>query len=320
MSKKRTGGIIAGVVIVGGLALGGLNTVKIDPGYIGIIYDAAHGGVNGETMKEGWNFKTPTQKVTEYSIALEQSYLTKDDKGDSDKDESFNIPTSDGKSINVDVEFSYRFDEDRITEIFKTFKGKSGESIKNTFIKPKIIAWSQEVSAKYPVTDVFGDKRQELNQALDDYLKAKFDKYGIIIDTVNFTRIETDEETTAAIQKKVTAQQDQELAAIEAKTAKINAEKEKEVALIAAEQNKETAQINAEQAKIKAEGQAEATKIAADAEAEANKKIAESLTPELIEKIKMERWNGELPKVNGSAGTIIDMTDDTDEATVESEK
>lgn len=57
--------------------MGGLNTVKIDPGYIGIIYDATHGGVNGETMKEGWNFKTPTQKVTEYSIALEQSYLTK---------------------------------------------------------------------------------------------------------------------------------------------------------------------------------------------------------------------------------------------------
>ena len=320
MSKKRTGGIIVGAVIVGGLALGGLNTVKIDPGYIGIIYDATHGGVNGETKKEGWNFKTPTQKVTEYSIALEQSYLTTDDKGDSDKDESFNIPTSDGKSINVDVEFSYRFDEDRITEIFKTFKGKSGESIKNTFIKPKIIAWSQEVSAKYPVTDVFGDKRQELNQALDDYLKAKFDKYGIIIDTVNFTRIETDEETTAAIQKKVTAQQDQELATIEAKTAKINAEKEKEVALITAEQNKETAQINAEQAKIKAEGQAEATKIAAEAEAEANKKIAESLTPELIEKIKMERWNGELPMVSGSSGTIINMTDDANETTVEEEK
>lgn len=160
MSKKRTGGIIAGVVIVGGLAMLGMNTVKIGPGYVGIVYDATHGGVNGETLDEGWNFKTPTQKVTEYSIALEQSYLTKDDKGDSDKDESFNIPTADGKSINVDVEFSYRFDEDRVTEVFKTFKGKSGESIKNTFIKPKIIAWSQEVSAKYPVTDVFGDKRQ----------------------------------------------------------------------------------------------------------------------------------------------------------------
>ena len=319
MSKSKIGGVIAGVVIVGGLALVATNTVKIKPGYVGIVYNVSN-GVNGDTLGKGWHIKKPTEKVTQYSISLEQSYLTADDKGDSGKDESFSIPTSDGKSINVDVEFSYRFDESRITDTFEMFKGKDGDTIKDTFIKPKIIAWSQEVSAKYPVTDVFGDKRQELNQALDDYLKAKFDKYGIIIDTVNFTRIETDEETTAAIQKKVTAQQDQELATIEAKTAKINAEKEKEVALITAEQNKETAQINAEQAKIKAEGQAEATKIAAEAEAEANKKIAESLTPELIEKIKMERWNGELPKVNGSTGTIIDMTDDTGEATVEAEK
>ena len=30
--------------------------------------------------------------------------------------------------------------------------------------------------------------------------------------------------------------------------------------------------------------------------------------------------NGELPKVSGSAGTIINMTDDVDEATVEAEK
>ena len=318
MSKGKIGGVVAGVIICGGLIFAGVNTVKVKPGYIGIVYSVTN-GVNGDTLGKGWHIKKPTEKVTQYSISLEQSYLTKDDRGDSGKDESFNIPTSDGKSINVDVEFSYRFDEERITDTFEMFKGKDGETIKDTFIKPKIIAWSQEVSAKYPVTDVFGDKRQELNQALDDYLKQKFDKYGIIIDTVNFTRIDTDAETTEAIQKKVTAQQDQELASIEAKTAKINAEKEKEVALIAAEQNKETAQINAEQAKIKAEGQAEATKIAAEAESEANKKIAESLTPELIEKIKMERWNGELPKVSGSSGTIINMQEDENN-TVEEEK
>ena len=104
-------------------------------------------------------------------------------------------------------------------------------------------AWTQEVTAKYPVTDVFGDKRQELNEALDKYLKKKFEPYGIIIDTVNFTSISTDDETQAAIQKKVNAQQELELANIEAKTAKVQADKDKEVALIAAEQDKEKAAI-----------------------------------------------------------------------------
>lgn len=71
---------------------------------------------------------------------------------------------------------------------------------------------------------------------------------------------------------------------------------------------KERATIQAEQAKIKAEGEAEAKRIAAEAEAEANKKIAASLTPELIDKIKYEKWNGTLPTVQGSGATIVDIT------------
>ena len=41
-----------------------------------------------------------------------------------------------------------------------------------------------------------------------------------------------------------------------------------------------------------------------DAEAEANKKIAESLTPTLIDKIKYETWDGKLPTVSGSSSII----------------
>lgn len=182
--------------------------------------------------------------------------------------------------MRVNLEFSYRFDEERVSETFTMFKGKSGEEIKNTF---------------YPVTDIFGDKRTEINAELDVYLRDKFDKYGIIIDTVNFTDISVDEETASAIQKKVNAQQELELANIEAQTAKVQAEKDKEVA-----------QIAAEKAIVEAEAKAEATRIAAEAEADANAQIAASLTPELIEKIKYEKWNGELPTVSGS-NAIVSM-------------
>lgn len=113
---------------------------------------------------------------------------------------------------------------------------------------------------------------------MDIYLKEKFNKYGIIIDTVNFTDISVDDETAAAIQKKVTAQQELELANIESQTAKIQAEKDKEVA-----------QISADKSIIEANAKAEVLKIEAEAEAEANLKISKSLTPELIEKIKYEK-------------------------------
>ena len=299
--KGVVGSIVTGVVIVLVIICGFACTERVPAGYVGVVYNMS-GGVTGETLNQGWHIVAPTKNVTLYSIGIEQSYLTSDSKGDSKEDESFSTPTADGKSLTVDLEFSYKYDINRVTDVFTQFKGASGKEVKDIFIKPKMIAWTQEVTAKYPVTDVFGDKRQELNEALDTYLKEKFDKYGIVIDTVNFTNISTDPETQEAIQKKVNAQQELELAKIQKQTAKVDAEKEKEVA-----------QINAEKAKIEAQGKADAELIKANAEAEANKKIAESLTDKLIEKSKYDKWNGELPYIEGNVNPIVSINSENAE-------
>ena len=309
MKKGFLGSVLLAIIIFGGLIIGLKCTERIPAGYVGVVYNFSN-GVSGDILTQGWHLVSPTKKVTTYSIGIEQSYLTSESKGDSANDESFNTPTSDGKTLRVDLEFSYRFDAEKVTDVFVQFKGQSGKEVKDSFIKPKMIAWTQEVTAKYPVTDVFGDKRQELNEALDVYLKQKFEKYGIIIDTVNFTNISTDEETQAAIQKKVNAQQELELARIEKQTAEVQANKEKEVALIAAEKDKEAAVIKAEQDKIAAEGKADAKRIEAEAEAAANKLVAESLTDKLIELNKVEKWSGNYPYIVGSdTANIIDVGD-----------
>ena len=294
MSKSSIGAAIFAVFLVLAILCAVICLEKIPAGYVGVVYNM-NGGVDGEVLTQGWHVVSPTKKVTTYSIGIEQSYLSSENKGDSKEDESFSIPTSDGKTVRVNLEFSYRFDEARVADTFIRFKGKSGESIKDTFIKPKIVAWTQEVSANYPVTDIFGDKRTQINAELDEYLKLKFDKYGIIIDTVNFTDISVDDETAAAIQKKVTAQQELELAQVEAQTAKVQAEKDKQVAQIAAETKI-----------IDANAQADAIRIAAEAEADANRKIAQSLTDELIKYTYAQAWDGQLPKITNGGATIID--------------
>jgi len=305
MNSGKIGAVIIGLLIIIGIICMVICLEKVPAGYVGVVYNM-NGGVDGEVLTQGWHIVSPTKKVTTYSIGLEQSYLSSEKKGDSEKDESFSIPTSDGKTVRVNLEFSYRFDENRVAQTFVTFKGKSGEVIKDTFIKPKVVAWTQEVSANYPVTDIFGDKRTAINSELDTYLRDKFDKYGIIIDTVNFTDISVDDETAQAIQKKVTAQQELELANIEAQTAKIQAEKDKEVARIAAEKDKAVSQIEAEKAIIEAQGKADAVRIKAEAEAEANTAISKSLTPELIEKMYYDTWNGKLPEtILGESTTVF---------------
>lgn len=305
--KGKIGAVVLGIIIFGGIIFCLLCMERIPAGYVGVVYNM-NGGIAEETLGQGWHFVSPTKKVTEYSIGIEQSYLTAGEDGDSKGDDSFSAPSSDGKGLQMELTFTYRYDADKVAETFTRFKGRSGKELLDSFIKPNVISWTKEVTAKYPVTDILGEKRAELNTVLCDYLAEKFEPYGIIIENASLINIEVDDETRAAITRKVTAQQELELATIEAETAKIQAEKDREVALIQAEKEREMAEIEAEKKRIQAQGEADAKLIAAEAEAEANRKIAESLTPELIERQKIEKWNGDVPQVQGNGTPIIDMT------------
>ena len=308
MNKGIVGSIIIGVMLVIGLIVGFSGMKRVPAGYVAVIYNMRN-GVAEDTLGQGWHWIGPMKEATLFSVGIEQSYLTSGSDGDSKNDDSFEVPSSDGKGLKVDLTFTYRYDADKVPEIFTRFKGQSGKEIRDSFIKPNIISWTKEVTAKYPVTEILGDERANLNTAVTEYIKEKFEPYGIIVDNVSLIDIDADDETRASVQKKVNAQQSLELAQIEQKTANVQAQKDKEVALIQAEQEREVAAINAEKQKIKAEGDAEAIRIKAEAEAEANSKIAQSLTPELIEKQKIDKWNGSVPTVSGSGSTIVNIED-----------
>lgn len=307
MKKGMVGAIVLGVVIIFALIVGFSCAEKVPAGYVGIVY-SMNGGISDEILTQGWHLVFPTKEVTLYSVGIEQSYLTSGEDGDSKKDDSFEVPSSDGKGLMVDLTFTYRYDAERVTDLFTRFKGQSGKEVRDSFIKPNIVSWTKEVTAQYPVTEILGNERANLNIALSEYISKKFDPYGIIVENVSLINIDADQETRAQVQKKVNAQQELELANIEKQTATIQANKDKEVALIAAEQEKEVAAIAAEKARIKAEGEAEATRIKAEAEAKANELIAASITNELNNYIKVNQWDGAEPMVVGTGGaTIIDM-------------
>ena len=297
--RKSLGGIATAVIIALVVIVLFVCTVRIPAGYVGVVYNM-NGGISDRTLTQGFHVISPTQNVTTYSIGIEQSYLTASKDGDSSDDESFEGPSNDGKGLTVDMTFTYRYDADRVADTFTRFKGQSGKDVKNSFIKPNIMSWTKEVTAKYSVIDLLGDKRATLNSELTDYLKQKFEPYGIVIESVSLINIDPDEETRSAVQKKVNAQQDLELAKIEQQTANVNAEKEKEVAITKANQEKETAQINAE-AKL----------IEAQAQADANRLISQSLTPELIRQQMYDKWNGKLPTVQAGndSSVIVDTSD-----------
>ena len=90
----------------------------------------------------------------------------------------------------------------------------------------------------------------------------------------------------AAIQQKSIAQQNADKQKIENEAAIAKAEADKQVAI------------------TNAEAEARKTSIAADAQAEANRKLAESLSENLIEYQKIQKWDGKLPTVSGSGALV----------------
>ncbi len=274
-TNKVVGGIVTGVILVVIIIVLVLSTHKIQPGYVGVVYNL-NGGIEEEVLSQGLKFISPLKKVSQYSIATEQAYLSKDSKEGSPTDDSFMIPTSDGKTVNVDLEFSYHFDAERLPATFTRFKGQSGKDIEERFIRGKIKAWTSEVSSKFSVIDIYGEKRAEINTSVLEHVKNKFDEYGIIIDSVNFSRIALDEQTEAAIQERINKQQELE-------TAKIEAQK---------------AEIEANRKVIEAQGEADSKVIKAKGEAEANQILAEDLNDQILQKMYLEKWDGVLPKVS----------------------
>lgn len=188
--------------------------------------------------------------------------------------------TSDGIGFYVGMSCSAQINEEDATKFLYRFNNTPLETIIDNEIKTMVKDEFNKQASKYSSSELHENKNKIIS-AVKDSVTKYFKDFGITITVLGTNEGFTFENQTIqnAIDKK-----------------------------FASEQELET-QKNINDANLaKAEADAQAKILAAEAEAEANRKIAASLTPELIEKIKYEKWNGELPQVQGTDTTIIDIT------------
>lgn len=295
INGKKTGAIM--IVIVIAILMMTKSCHRISAGYVGVVY-SPNGGVQEKVLAQGYNFINPFKNVTEYTVGTEQAYLSADEREGSEDNDSFTVPTSDGKMVNVDLEYSYRYDANKVAKIFTRFKGKSGELIQNTYTRVKIKAYVSEVTSKFSVLDIYGSKRVDLNLKTYQHIKEKFAKDGIIIESVNFSRIGLDKATATVIQQRVNTQQELERQKIEKQKAQIEAERN-----AIQEQGKANVKL------IQAKAEAERILTVAKAQAKANDLKKKSLSTELIKYEQILRWDGQLPKVTSGGSPLIDLRD-----------
>ena len=237
-----------------------------------------------QTGRFGWQGEwRPSAKL----IVVERTPETREwssakDNGTSAKNQAIYAESKESIGFSVGMNCSAQiYTEDDAVKFLYSYNNKTLEQIMDSEIRARVESKFVEECAKYSLNEILVNKEQIMNTVREDVTNYFGDK-GITITVLGMKDgIEyEDEAIQTAINEKFSSEQK----------------------LVTQENNNKVIVS-------KAEAEAEAQRIAAEAEADANKKLAESLTPELIEKQKIEKWNGDVPQVQGSATPIINMSE-----------
>ena len=181
--------------------------------------------------------------------------------------------SKDLQTVDTTLAINYRIDANKSYYVFKNI----GSNYENILIVPAVNEVLKAITSKYTAEESVSN-RALISEGLVQGLNSKLNASGLYVTDVNIIDFDFSEAFIQAIEEKQVAQQQ----------------------LLKAETEKQTAITNAQ-------AQAEAIKIKAEAEAEANKVLAQSLTKEIIEYNKIQKWNGELPKVTGGSVPMINV-------------
>ena len=268
MTKKA--GMIGGTIVGIGLFVGLICIVmclhKVPVGYESVIY-SMNGGVQNETLQQGFHLIAPTKKAKDFTVSNEQLILTKDEREGSKVDESFKVATSDDASISISFQMSYRYIPEKIVDTYKKFKGMDGEDIVNNRVRTVLKSKISEVTTNFSMMDIYSGNRSEINNDVTEYLNKDFnDVYGIEVLDASIIDVHPDKELQKTIDNRVKALQEKQQA---------KAEQEK-------------VKVEAETKLIKAENEAAIKIKKAKADAEANRVLSESITDNLIRMTEAE--------------------------------
>jgi regulator of protease activity HflC (stomatin/prohibitin superfamily) len=200
--------------------------------------------------------------------------------------------SKDGLTLEANLMIRYRFDDQKIVELFSKFRLGS-EEIRDTIVRNTIRDQLNRESVKYNAEEAFSTKKSELLDTAFGRIKSELSPFGIIIESMGFIgQIQLPKNVMQAINDKIEAKQ-----VAEKQRSKIETEK----ALAEAEV-------------VKQEGLSKAKIIEATGDSKANKLREQSLTPRVLElrrlEIQMkqaEKWDGKLPTVQSNATPIIDL-------------
>lgn len=265
---------------------------RVGPGYVGIKVSLAGDtkGVDNVPAATGWVFYNPIfSSVYEYPTFVQTAVWTLNpNEGDSNCDkcnEEITFTNADKMQVSADISLSYHLVAERVPAFYVKFRSDDLKLFTHGFLRNLARDTFNEHAGKYSIGQIMGDNAAFIKDVRDSLqellvpLGVQLDQFGLI------------------------GAPRPPQAVIEQINASVHATQ------LATQKQNELVQVEADNAKerIKTDTWARNTLVAAEAQATSNRKLADSITPNLLELKRLEKWNGVLPTVSGGSTPFISL-------------
>lgn len=272
------------------------SVTRIGAGYVGVevVLSGSQRGASEIPIRTGWVFYSPLRsQIIEFPTFVQTVKWTHDLNEGRAQNEEMSFNTKEGMEIYADVSLSYAIEPRRVPDFYVKYRVSDLETFTHGILRDVVRNSLNEIASTYSVEQIYGEQKAEFLAKVQALIQSKMDVVGVGIQQFGFIGAPRVPPVIAtAITGKAQAIQDAERARNE--LAKTQAEAAKTIA--------------------EADGNARAEVTRAQGEAEANRIRQTSLTPQLLElrkienqKALVEKWNGQLPTVETSGQTLMQL-------------
>lgn len=184
---RKVGMAVAGLTFV--LLLFSMVTV-VRAGHVGVV--DFFGRVSPTTLKSGLQFVNPLARVIQMSIQTQEIK------------ETMEVPSKEGLTMTIEVSLLYHLDPDKAAEVYRTV----GTDYVAVILEPQFRSITRGVTASYEAKALYTSEREQVAQLIHDALKKTVEARGVLVESTPMRRLSLPAKITAAIEDKLSADQE----------------------------------------------------------------------------------------------------------------
>lgn len=274
--KKAVPSVLVGIALINLLFS---VFVVVTAGHVGVV--STFGQIDSVPLSNGLHVVAPWKDVYQMSTQIEK-YENK-----------YDAASVDIQAVHAVVSINVALQPACAPETYR----KIGVNYLPKIVDPAASEVIKATTALHAASEILS-KRPVIKADIQDGITKWLNKYCLDVREVSIKDIQFDKEYMQAVEAKQVAQQ-------------LAQKKRNEVEQAKAEADSAIAKAKGEGDALRAsaQGTADALRIRGEAESTYNQRVASSLTPALVQKMYLDKWNGELPQysLGGSTGVLMQL-------------